>query len=859
MASIIAPTSIADPAPDENTDPLAVENSAYSSPQKRVRPAASSLRSPLVRERFLRETTMSATPQPQTPTGGYRMVVRVRSNQLPANLEVGKNTFRPPMNCSSSRISPKKDAIGIRDSTAESTKEVTTPTKTLSASPLKMLISTKPSPAEATVSTPPKATAPKHEFRTGSPTKKPSSLSRNRSSRNQGSDKSSFETSLKKGRPETPNHERPCSPVKRTIELDSPSSSVDMSPDLARNLVSHPNHLLRMLSGCLADATMDDDSAVIPVRRAIPNPSEYFTPIKKTRKPVNLQPKNIDDITANLGSNNNSSAFDWPFSPGVERNLASPTPTPLRKASEKLQLVGSGSYEMISEDGAPCAPDVAARLSFEKELSSILPLQGLEQIVNMSSEVQSTQLLSESRMGCFAEKTQESQTSQYASSYCPSTKRQRDTRADSGKQIEWNDADKDTSEASETQTDSWDEHIETSLSISLELEKDVDNAKTTSSSIPTPALCEPVNLSELLPMPNSDSTSDRQDMSGSGTMAKSTTVKKFNYNMSSLPRIKTNSPTKVASTKLPSKSTIPRCQSSGYISAKTKENRPITTESPNLKSANLNKTKGPASTISHEPIKSITTPIKTASTLPRLTRTSTKQPSTRLPVTSPWKLESPFATPPPPKRPLSLHIPPKLASIPTLKQKPSTPKAPRPLSLVSPRKTPLPSTRPDTTASATLPRRSPTKLPKAEPTTCAPKKVHAQQESTTPSTTPPALLLPPTAPTPPPIPTLPSALPAPPTHLPRAPPPPPPPRRRHRRPAALFIPVPPPAADPTSTYLAPQDIDRNALRTPSKTILHSLDKAIDEKIAEDAARGVVVTAGGNRVRDLLEARKGRRV
>lgn len=846
MALITAQTSIADPAPDENTDPLAAENSAYFSPQKRARPAASSLRSPLVRERFLRETTMSATPQPRTPTGGHRIVVRVRNNPLPADLEVGKNIFRPPLNCSSSRVSPKKDATGVRDSTAENAKELTTPTKMRSTSPLKMMITMKPSPAKAAVSTPPKATAPKHDFRTGSPTKKPSDLSRNRSTREQGSDKSTFGTPLKKGRPETPNHERPCSPVKRTIELDSPTSSVDMSPDLARNLVSHPNHLLRMLSGCLADATMDDDSAAIPVRRAIPNPSEYFTPIKKTRKPVNLQPKNIGDLTANFGSNNTSPAFDWPFSPCVERNLASPTPTPLRKASEKLQLVGSGSYERISEDDAPCVPDVAARLNFEKELSSILPLQGLEQIVNTSPEAQPTQLLSESGMDCFADKTQESQASQYSSSYCPNTKRQRDTRADSGKQIEWSDANEDTLENSETQTASQDEHVETNLSISLELEKDTDNAKTTSS-IPIPALCKPVNLSELLPIPNSEPT-DQQDASTSGTVGRSTTLKKFNYNMSSLPRIKTNSPNKVALTKLPSKSTIPRCQSIGYLSGQTKDNRPAATESPNLKSASPSKTKSPASTISHKPTKSITTPIKTASTLPRLTRTSTKQPTTRLPSTSPWKLESPFATPPPPKRPLSLHIPPKLASIPTLKQKPSTPKPPRPLSLVSPKKIPLASTRTDNSA-ATLPRRSPTKFQKATSPTSPEKKVVVvvvQQESTTPSTTPPTLFLLP-APTPP-LPSLAS-----------------PTRPRRRRPATLFIPVPAPSSSSSSSeqqhteqYLAPQDTDRNALRTPSKTILHSLDRAIDEKIAEDAARGVVVTAGGNRVRDLLEARKGRR-
>lgn len=53
----------------------------------------------------------------------------------------------------------------------------------------------------------------------------------------------------------------------------------------------------------------------------------------------------------------------------------------------------------------------------------------------------------------------------------------------------------------------------------------------------------------------------------------------------------------------------------------------------------------------------------------------------------------------------------------------------------------------------------------------------------------------------------------------------------------------------------PVVVDRNATRTPSKRIVSSLDKAIDEKIAEDARRGLEFTPGGNRVRDLLEARE----
>jgi hypothetical protein len=49
-------------------------------------------------------------------------------------------------------------------------------------------------------------------------------------------------------------------------------------------------------------------------------------------------------------------------------------------------------------------------------------------------------------------------------------------------------------------------------------------------------------------------------------------------------------------------------------------------------------------------------------------------------------------------------------------------------------------------------------------------------------------------------------------------------------------------------------LDRNALRTPSKEIVSSLDKAIDQKIEEDAKSGMEFTPSGNRVKDLLDAR-----
>jgi len=52
-----------------------------------------------------------------------------------------------------------------------------------------------------------------------------------------------------------------------------------------------------------------------------------------------------------------------------------------------------------------------------------------------------------------------------------------------------------------------------------------------------------------------------------------------------------------------------------------------------------------------------------------------------------------------------------------------------------------------------------------------------------------------------------------------------------------------------------QLMDPNAFRTPSKEIESSLDKAIDRKIAEDARSGKEFTPSGNRVKELLEARK----
>ncbi|CAE6995101.1 KAR9 multi-domain protein [Pyrenophora teres f. teres] len=78
-----------------------------------------------------------------------------------------------------------------------------------------------------------------------------------------------------------------------------------------------------------------------------------------------------------------------------------------------------------------------------------------------------------------------------------------------------------------------------------------------------------------------------------------------------------------------------------------------------------------------------------------------------------------------------------------------------------------------------------------------------------------------------------------------------------RKPPFKYPITPLPAPHTPITRCTPANIaaaDRNATRTPSKRIVSSLDKAIDEKIAEDARRGLEFTPGGNRVRDLLEAR-----
>ena len=50
--------------------------------------------------------------------------------------------------------------------------------------------------------------------------------------------------------------------------------------------------------------------------------------------------------------------------------------------------------------------------------------------------------------------------------------------------------------------------------------------------------------------------------------------------------------------------------------------------------------------------------------------------------------------------------------------------------------------------------------------------------------------------------------------------------------------------------------DPNATRTPSKEIESSLDRAIDAKIAEDAMSGKEFTPSGNRISELLEAKRG---
>jgi hypothetical protein len=82
-----------------------------------------------------------------------------------------------------------------------------------------------------------------------------------------------------------------------------------------------------------------------------------------------------------------------------------------------------------------------------------------------------------------------------------------------------------------------------------------------------------------------------------------------------------------------------------------------------------------------------------------------------------------------------------------------------------------------------------------------------------------------------------------------------------------FPPMRTPAAYPTGTktplpLMTPANRridprDPNALRTPSKEIESSLDRAIDAKIAEDARNGKEFTPSGNRISELLEAKRGR--
>ncbi|USP78784.1 hypothetical protein yc1106_06058 [Curvularia clavata] len=875
MASMPAPTIKVAPVADENTDPSSTTNSARFPLQKSSRPAALKSRASPGRQRFLRETKMSLmTSSPRTPTRG-QTTARARGTPSSAKLEIGRDSFYFSMDLPPSKITPKKG---------------TTPKKQ--------------SPARAACSTP--TNTAKSDLKSRIPTKQTPSPRKNRKSIQESPNKVFSPTPTKKDRPDASNDFRPCSPVKRAIELDSPSKPVNLNFEFAGKLVPRPEFAAETHLGCVADMMKEDDydTDAIPGTHPIPNPREFLAPVRKRRPTVKPQPEDIGQLMAKLRAENaTSTTHEWVSSCAGEAKIS---PTPLHKASEKLQLKEPLSYIRISSNQATSAQNIAVRVESE---STVIVCEPRE----MQRQEEDCDTASQKDLGSFLDlyTVQKPETLQHPTlhdSESASNKRQVETRVDSGKQVDCQDTEDTASEAAKGLHLDPNREPEKGLSPNSQQQANMQNLqkiKCSSLKAVSPALSGPTNLTEPPSAPDSDSVTGPQKVKipcGIGSLRK---VKSFHYDSESLPRVMTGSPSRPTLSRMPRAPVMPRRLPGKPMPALAENNR-NKVEKPGIGVAVPSKTKGSRTSQSAN-----TTPsIKPA-------RPSMPAPSTLKKVASTPNIQASLNSRHTSVRPKS-YIPSvnpsnsKASAVPTPKQLPFKP-CPKPItppshhesntkplrSILKPtsyQRPPIPPTRPKTFDGSSALRRQPS-VPRLTPalpkrgslvplikgwTKTPVKPTPVLLESTTPEGSPPNPN--PTTTTTRPI-TLaasPSPSPSPqlnPSHAPRnLPLPPERTRSRHapprylspnpsfpvvKRSRASTSPSPSPSLSPSlspspspsavSTADEAGEGDPNALRTPSKTIIHSLDKAIDAKIAEDALRGLLLLEAREKAE--LEARE----
>ncbi|RAR13949.1 hypothetical protein DDE83_002680 [Stemphylium lycopersici] len=969
---------------DENSDPSATATVVRSSLEKHACPSTPKSNSTPNRERFLREITMSPATPPCTPDRGRSTPARacdspaagrqtpIKKSQSPIKLEVGQAAFYFAIELPASKITPKKSETASKSGTPKRGGRSETPTGRRTPSPLKNATPAKQekgtptrktrsplkanglmkqSPVKPVFATPTKAVAPKRDSEASTPTKKTPSPRKNTSPTKQSPARALFGTPAQKDRAEMPNDGRPGSPVKRAIELDSPSSSVNMGSRLAKNLVPQPVHPLR-ISDCFTDLVKDEDEEETPSAPTVPKPSEDFVPIKKTRLATKPPPENIGQLMASLSISSGSSSHSQVST--QDEIKVSPVSTPLRRASQKLQLTGSPSFQKFLSNSASDEPDIAfgadvtkegpltplvpnsrevrqgknerdetASQTIDQNLSSRTPSATetvLQQSTDTQIRMQPTCHLPDSSAELFgsSDTTRKVRTPQYQSLHFPkpaSNKKQLGIGKQLERHIKWQEV-STVSRIPRARPVSLQHRVGTDPGVILKMQDDMasmeKNLRRSSAVIDT-KFCGPLNLSELPPIPDRYCIRDQQDVRSPGAVGTPRTLSRADSNLSSITAIAMGSLNAINSLNGPSTPSLPMLDETekARVGAARRLNTAIfnpgrakvLVKKPILQSAASIR---PGKSTAVRPAPSRKPPPTPVKQVIPVGRRNSAIPQSRIPSATPANPKIPTAT-------TSAGAPRRFSQGPAARKtaalttQPVAPKSTHPIYNPATVRKPLPRAKAESCDPSLDPRQFQQKVASAMDIADRLARWHGEDrqkadlkraklaakmtdkkaartpmkfrltESTTPEGSPPKMVTPIKQP----------ASPLKPTRTPSP--------TKERKPRPPFSTTPKHSPLPKTKAKSPELVfrkpllknnnnnnnkhpkqttttafktagnrripvlDRNALRTPSKEIVSSLDKAIDQKIEEDARSGMEFTPSGNRVKDLLDARARFRV
>jgi hypothetical protein len=990
------PTTTPALVPDESTSSTAT--TPPSSPAHKrdyFGPCTPTSTSTPLHRRFLRSISMSpAIPSPSTPTryspakAQGRATPAHRKSESPIKLEVGQNAFYFSIELPTSKITPKKTGTPTSKATTPRDAGQETPTKpptvkelaaryqetdlgtpTKRSSPLKNANSVKDDPATPTRRTRSPAKNPRSidqsparplfdtpkshqtpDTGSGTPTRRTTSPLKSHSLVKRSPARALFGTLTKKSTARA--SVRPGSPIKRAIER-LPTEPEKKVSKLAEKLLSKPTETPKVAPECLTDVTEEDPSRMATNTSAVTSVAQVDPLVETARAAAKVRPENIRHLMANLGS----TKIPTIHAEDANRLSASPAPTPLCRASQRLGLAEFPSFVRLSTNRASGETngDVKAagsstsyqeandRQQEDKQTGTTSPepaggittiqttaTQTVDQdhrTVNVSHEAQPMHLRrADPGLSNAFDMPRNDQTPQYQ--YPPllfpkpepepaPVAKQNVLQPPSEEHMQRQEM--DASKVQRQSPSAQHRRIGTDPSVILKMQEEMANLEATmrrSAGVVDANFCGPLNLNELPAMSNSffSSRRDPSDVRSPGAIGSSRTLSRTNSTTSSIEMVRASMVMSAQNrpqltTRVSSTPKIPRWKPSGPTPAQTKREKLMA-----AKQMRSEKMSGPGTPRSRPSSVASGTSSKTSTKAtamlrdtdvsptvhksPSLTRIP-NSPTSRIPSTTPMKFK------------ISTTAVPTSAQNPTLN--PSTPKVPAPAltrrlsRLKSPQSTPqlrgparsimapqpytpwvdrrpsekkfasavdiasrlkewheedrkraeaktlrskIPVMTPPKAAAKTptristktevkqsyTPEGSPTKLltPIIESKTTSPPKPRRLSSNSNLPSTPKAELAPTSKPTV-----------APKTPLPKT--------SAARNPAlARLKHSKTPANRRTST------LDRNATRTPSKAIVSSLDKAIDEKIAEDARSGREFTPSGNRVADLLDARgKGR--